>query len=233
MRPDLAFDAPAGPDPPHDRTPGRVRDDRYPAVAALAVGAVLQWSVTDAYSLTRPGWLLPVLELALVAVLLITGVRGDRRHTSRRWLRLGLVALLTFDTAASAALLNASILTGSPHSGDAATLLQSAAAIYATNIISCSVWYWELDRGGPLARLTKAGLPDFCFPQMTLSHAAAPDWRPTYLDYLYLSLTNAAAFSPTDTLPLTHRAKALMALQSLISLTTILLVVARAISLLH
>jgi len=94
-------------------------------------------------------------------------------------------------------------------------------AIYLTNIIVFGLWYWELDN-------TRVEVADFLFPQM----ATKPSWRPTFFDYVYVSITNATAFSPTDTLPLTHRAKFLMTLQSVTSLAIVVLVTARAVNIL-
>jgi hypothetical protein len=99
-------------------------------------------------------------------------------------------------------------------------------------VLIFGIWYWELDRGGPARRLQPASTdrpPDFLFPQ-TLDARLARGWRPGFIDYLYTSYTNATAFSPTDTMPLSALAKSLMALQSLIALVTILLVVARAVN---
>lgn len=100
-------------------------------------------------------------------------------------------------------------------------------------MIAFGVWYWELDRGGPHDRSTAAGQPDLLFPQMTAGHLVAPTWKPGFFDYLYVSLTNATAFSPTDTMPLSQRAKGLMAVQALVALSTTALVVARAVNLLR
>ena len=131
-------------------------------------------------------------------------------------------------------LLDIRILSGEV-SNKAAVLLGSGGAIFVTNIIVFGIWYWELDRGGPFAR--RAGeqpYPDFMFPQMDPDTAklVKPGWRPTFLDYLYVSLTNAMAFSPTDTMPLARWAKGMMAVQSLVAVTTIALVIARAVNVL-
>ena len=113
-------------------------------------------------------------------------------------------------------------------------LLFAGAVLWLTNVLIFGIWYWELDRGGPARRLAQSNAsrpPDFLFPQMT-QPGLAPGWRPGFVDYLYTSYTNATAFSPTDTMPLSAMAKLLMAIQSLIALTTILLVVARAVNVL-
>jgi hypothetical protein len=94
------------------------------------------------------------------------------------------------------------------------------------------LWFWELDGGGPLERARNAERPDFLFPQMTDPRWAPPDWKPTLVDYMYVSFTNASAFSPTDTMPLTHAAKWMMTGQSLTALVTVALVVARAVNIL-
>ena len=98
-------------------------------------------------------------------------------------------------------------------------------------MIAFGLWYWELDGGGPAARL-RAQEPyrDFLFPQMSMPDKARPGWRPTFFDYLYVSLTNATAFSPTDTMPLTRKAKGLMSVQSIASLLTVALVAGRAVN---
>ena len=105
--------------------------------------------------------------------------------------------------------------------------------IWITNVLLFTVWYWELDRGGPLARrLEVLRAPDFLFPQMTEGLLGGIDWRAGYIDYLYTSFTNATAFSPTDTMPLTPVAKLLMLGQSMASLITLGMVFARAINIL-
>jgi hypothetical protein len=111
--------------------------------------------------------------------------------------------------------------------------LASAGAIYLTNVIAFGIWYWELDSGGPLARAAATRpYPDFLFPQMTQHHLASKNWEPRFGDYLYVSFTNATAFSPTDTMPMPRWAKALMSVQSAIALSTTALVIARAVNIL-
>ena len=116
---------------------------------------------------------------------------------------------------------------------DAGTLLANGAAIYVTNIVAFGLWYWEFDRGGPVARArAERAYPDFLFPQMSNPELASPDWAPNFIDYLYVSFTNATAFSPTDVMPLSRWAKVLMGVQSAVSLTTVGLVIARAVNIL-
>jgi hypothetical protein len=105
--------------------------------------------------------------------------------------------------------------------------------VWVSNVLIFSLLYWRIDRGGPEARANNAGTrPDWLFPQPGAPEDAPPDWRPTFVDYLFLGFSTATAFSPTDALPLTSRAKMLMMLESTMSLGTIVVVAARAINIL-
>jgi hypothetical protein len=105
--------------------------------------------------------------------------------------------------------------------------------VWMTNSITFGLWFWSIDRGGPLGRLEpNPPPPDFLFPQVSDASLATSDWQPRLFDYMYLSFTNSIAFSPTDTLPLTHLAKFLMLSEAQVSAFTILLVVARAVNIL-
>jgi uncharacterized membrane protein len=116
---------------------------------------------------------------------------------------------------------------------DANMLLLSGGSIWMANIVIFSLWFWELDRGGPGARAeARKSVPDFLFPQMASPEYGEKDWHPKYFDYFYVSVTNASAFSPTDTAPLSRWAKLLMLVQSLTSLITVGLVIARAVNIL-
>jgi hypothetical protein len=182
-----------------------------------------------------PRWPLIVLELLLIAVLTwLNPLKLTNATRLGRYATWALLAAITLDNTLSAVLLDVRILTGEV-SNKAAVLLGSGGAIFVTNIIVFGIWYWELDRGGPFAR--RAGerpYPDFMFPQMDPDTAklVKPGWRPTFVDYLYVSLTNAMAFSPTDNMPLARWAKGMMAVQSLVAVTTIALVIARAVNVL-
>ena len=119
------------------------------------------------------------------------------------------------------------------HAGDARSLLIDAVNIWLTNVIAFALWYWSIDRGGPASRdLTTHSMPDFLFPQMTMDDPRFTSWSPGFVDYLFLSFTNATAFSPTDTLPLSPRAKLLMMADAGVSLLTLALVAARAVNIL-
>lgn len=207
-------------------------ENRLPVAAAVLVAAVLQFALPQRYGIS-PRWLLPGLEVTLLAVVVaINPVRLERSNSFGRYASIALVFAITLGNGLAAGLLDANILNGKA-SGDATGLLADGASIYLTNIIAFGIWYWELDRGGPLARLDgRNPHPDFLFPQMGLEHLAPAGWRPEFLDYLYVSFTNVMAFSPTDTLPLSRWAKTLMAIQSMIALSTTALVIARAINIL-
>jgi uncharacterized membrane protein len=209
-------------------------ESRLPVLFALVAVIGLQLGIPKSYTVV-PRWPLIALELLLLVVLTwlnplrLTNATRLGRHAT--WV---LLAAITLDNTLSAVLLDIRILSGEV-SNKAAVLLGSGAAIFVTNIIVFGIWYWELDRGGPFAR--RAGekpYPDFMFPQMDPDTAklVKPGWRPTFLDYLYVSLTNAMAFSPTDTMPLARWAKGMMAIQSLVAVTTIALVIARAVNVL-
>ncbi|MGH3640014.1 MAG: hypothetical protein ACRDUX_13410 [Mycobacterium sp.] len=207
-------------------------ENRWPVVIAILAAVVIQHSIPVQYTVV-PRWPLVGMELLLLLVLLaINPVRLSRPTTVGKWASLALTAAITIDNTASAIVLAKRILSGEV-SNNAAVLLGSGAAIFVTNVIAFGIWYWELDRGGPFAR--RAGqqpYPDFLFPQMSDPDKARPDWRPTFVDYLYVSFTNVVAFSPTDTMPLARWAKGMMTVQSLVSMTTIALVIARAVNVL-
>jgi len=183
-------------------------------MVAIVAAAALQLFLSQKFTLIHPRWLLPLLELGLLASLTVINPLHMDRHTP-----IG----RNLDTK----------IIGGTAGANAGPLLGSAAAIYLTNIIAFGIWYWELDRGGPLGRAAARNPhPDFLFPQMTQEHLVSEHWEPHFGDYLYVSFTNATAFSPTDTMPLTRGVKFLMALQSAIALSTTALVIARAINIL-
>jgi len=193
------------------------------------VAALLLQLVLPANLVVGPTWVLPVLEAALLVPLLI-GVR--RRHPREsiwaRALSIALIAVINVANVVSLALLAYYLIHGGRANGH--QLILASISIWLTNVLIFGLWYWEVDRGGPGARLhPHPQPPEFLYPQMTAPKVAQPDWRPGFVDYLYVSLTNATAFSPTDTMPLTRRVKALMGLQAVASLLTVALVAARAV----
>ncbi len=181
----------------------------------------------------KPVVLLPVLEGALFIGLLIANpLRFERLSTPIRAGSIVLIFLITAANAISAVRLVAAIIenkgTGTP-----VDLLTTAGSVWATNVIAFALWYWEFDRGGPVHRaLGHAQFPDLMFPQMVSPELAPHDWSTRFVDYLYLSFTNATAFSPTDVMPLARWAKLTMTLQAAVSLALGALVIARAINIL-
>jgi uncharacterized membrane protein len=167
-------------------------------------------------------------EALLLVILTLFSLRAGQfmRHL-RRFLAILLIALISLANISSLGLIINQLL--SAHAINGKELLISALAIYLTNIIIFGLWYWELDSPTGTDAAATTVPADFLFPQMGNNNST---WNPTFFDYLYVSITNASAFSPTDTLPLTHRAKLLMTLQSLTSLVTVALVAARAVNIL-
>ncbi|MHB1928733.1 MAG: hypothetical protein ACYDEN_03580 [Acidimicrobiales bacterium] len=207
-------------------------EERWPVSAAVAVTIVLQ-AVLDRRLTLGPGPLLPGLEAILGVALFVANPRRiTRRSQALRLVSLSLVALTSLANGWASFALIRLIVTGRHHL-TAPTLLANGAAIYLTNIIVFGLWYWEWDAGGPAARAHEGRpFPDFLFPQDTASSLGRPGWFPTFVDYLYVSYTNATAFSPTDTMPLSRWSKLLMMVQSAVALVTVGLVVARAVNIL-
>lgn len=210
-------------------TPGEAR---WPVSVAMAVAIGLQVALPDRLNLSSR-FLLPAIEAVLLVVLITVNPRHiDRATGPLRLLGLALIAVASLANAYSAALLVIGLVEGT-EGKSAGPLLSTGAAIYLTNILVFGLWYWELDRGGPAARAQAIRThPDFLFPQMASPQITDPHWEPRFADYLYVSFTNATAFSPTDTMPLTRWAKLTMLLQSAVSLVTVALVVARAVNIL-
>jgi hypothetical protein len=205
-------------------------EQRWSVLTVIAVAITLQLLLPDEFVL-RPRTAAPVLEVLLCLVLLIRnpGPLHERRP-ALRVLSLIVIGILATTNAVSTGQLVYKIVTGVNVS--AVKILASGAAIWLTNVIAYALWYWEFDRGGPVARAQATRVtPDFLFPQMSDARLD-PNWRPTFIDYLYVSFTNATAFSPTDAMPLSRWAKMLMLAQATISLVTVGLVAARAVNVL-
>ncbi|HEY6568457.1 MAG TPA: hypothetical protein VI341_13155 [Actinomycetota bacterium] len=179
-------------------------------------------------------WVFPVLELAaLVAVMLRDPGRIDRRTHAARRATLILIALLSIGTLGGLVVLAFDVVDKSFAYVGATALLGRGAALWVTNVVVFSLWFWEVDRGGAAERAALSNIPpSFGFPEEAMPELAPDGWIPRYPDYLYLSFTNATAFSPTDTLPVRTWAKLTMMAESLISLITAILVIARAINVL-
>jgi hypothetical protein len=209
--------------------------------AALAVFTALLLYVTlPPKVIVGPLWLLPALTLVILVPLMIV---SPRRHKEPAWQRIASVvniALLNIFNIATIVLLFFWQL--SVHHRKAITgeqLLLAAVEIWLTNVIVYALWFWELDGGGPDVRADFAfeqepRRADFLFPQMALQPEICKrlNWNPRFFDYLFLSFTNATAFSPTDTFPLTRMSKWLMMAEAITSLVTIALIAGRAINIL-
>jgi uncharacterized membrane protein len=207
-------------------------EHRWPVALAILVAVALQL-LTPQKLAFDPKWLLPAVEATLLAVLLVVNpFRMNRESSVVRVVELALVAVATVAVVWSAGRLIVLLVVG--HGRDApSTVLASGGTIWLTNVLVFALWYWQLDSGGPAARANvRRPYPDLLFAQMTAQDLARPDWRPVFLDYLYLSFTNSTAFSPTDTMPLARWAKAAMMLQSAVSLLVVALVIARAVNIL-
>jgi uncharacterized membrane protein len=207
-------------------------ESRWPASAAIAVAIIFYLTLPERYTL-GPSWLMPCLELAiLVPMSFKSPHRTAKEGRLDQVLSVIMIGIVNSANMSSLVLLVYRLIYhGANVSGP--ELLWSSLGIWSTNVIVYALWYWEMDRGGPDQRLLENhSAPDFLFPQMSTPGCSKPDWTPSFIDYLYLAFTNATAFSPTDAMPLTSVAKALMLSQSVVSLVTITLVAARAVNIL-
>jgi uncharacterized membrane protein len=215
-------------------TTSRLPERRWPMAVAVLVAIGLQ-VITPHTGRLVFWWVFPVLEVAaLVAVMIRDPGRIDRRTRQARRATLGLIVLLTAGTLGGLVVLMLDIVDKNyaPQVG-ATALLGRGAALWVTNVVVFSLWFWELDRGGAAERAAVSNIPpSFGFPEEAMPELAPQGWMPRYVDYLYLSFTNATAFSPTDTLPVQTWAKMTMMGESVISLLTAILVIARAINVL-
>jgi hypothetical protein len=204
----------------------------YPAVAVLGILVMLAF-LPARYEIF-PAWIQLLLAVALAAPMLAAGFLPPNRLLYRIE-RYTAAIVLPLATCASLVLLAYVVRDmARPHPGlNGLTLLTTSIGIWVTNILVFALAYWQLDRGGPDGRATGwSGRVDFSFPHGDPSDGVPDDWQPEFADYLSLGFNTSAAFSPTDVLPLTRRAKMLMTLQSFISLVTVVAVGARAINIL-
>jgi hypothetical protein len=179
-------------------------------------------------------WLVVAAPYALLSVTLLFGLGRLVLHDRRREIVIALLALVWFFNVLGVAVLVVSLVSHSAVHITGRQLLLSGGVVWLANAIAFGLAYWELDSGGPVARALSTGTrkPDFQFPQDENPQLARDGWAPRLLDYFYVSLTNAMAFSPTDAMPLTRLAKLLMAAESTLSAITVLLVAARAVNIL-
>jgi hypothetical protein len=216
------------------RPPSTRHTRRWPASLAVLAVLVLQLLVPTQIN-TLPRWLMPALGFLLLVPLVWMNPFHLRRDEP--WLRSVEVVLVGVLVAVNAFYLAGMIFfLNNGDANEGRVLVKSALLIWVTNVVAFAVWYWEVDRGGPFARAPEhereAERADLLFPQMTVDLPGWKDWLPGFTDYLYVAFTNATAFSPTDTMPLTSRTKVLMGVQSAISLLTIAIIAARAVNVL-
>jgi hypothetical protein len=214
-------------------------ENRFPPAVAVLVAAAA-YALLPESLLIGPRFVIPITEMVLLAALMITNPTRFVRQT--RWSRLASTVLASVVIGANLVALGILISKLITPDQSGPSLLLAAMQVWLTNVIGFGLLYWELDRGGPVARRNteRDALPpaDWRFSQdenhdaiveVAASSSKATGWVPTFIDYLYVSLTNSSAFSPTDTMPLSSRAKALMGLQATAALFTSLLVIARAV----
>jgi len=212
----------------------QVGESRWPmAIAVLAAGG-LRAALPSQLRNGDARWAFIVVIVVLLAILVI----GDpgRIDRDKTWLRVmtgSLIGLISAVNAVAAIRLVAGIINAVKFSNDANVLLASGGAIWLSNVIAFSLWYWDLDRGGAAARARGSGpQPAFVFPEMDNVQYVGPGWSPKFLDYFHLSFTTAMAFSPTDVSAIKPWAKLMMMAEEAISLIVAILVVARAVNIL-
>ena len=184
-------------------------------------------------------WAVPILTVLLLAPLVLSVPRGRllasaeaqaaRFGVTRRVASLAVLGLITVATASAVVLLIHYLISGA--ATQAPLLLRAGIRMWCMNVLLFALWFWQLDGGGPMARRLGTGGRDFVFPQETLE--GGERWQPHFLDYLYVAFTNGTAFSPTDAMPLSIWAKMLMLVQSAVSLLVAILIVARAVNIVH
>lgn len=222
--------------------------DFWLARGAMALIAGLQLLFVNPHLTFGPRWVAPAFEITMLIPLSVATAWAQQRARvateahhwlaiarHRRWIRSLAVVLtvvimaINFEALVS---VTRALLHGSK-GPSGASLLIDALNIWFTNVVVFALWFWNIDRGGPAARgLVSRSAPDFLFPQMLGEGDEDPHWSPGFLDYFYVSFTNATAFSPTDTMPLSVRSKMLMAVEAFVSLLTVGLVAARAVNIL-
>ncbi|MFC5501791.1 DUF1345 domain-containing protein [Lysinimonas soli] len=214
------------------RTPRAIPEQpeqRWPAIVAVTV-AVVVYVLLPSTFLGIPRYILPIVATLLLIPLIVLNPRHFTRETAwSRWLSITLGGVLTIANQIEVVGVVQELLSSSAHGPQ---VLLTALQVWVTDIIAFGLVYWEVDGRGPVSRRlpNDPEARDFRFPQEDTGKPTS--WRPAFFDYLYFSLTNMMAFSPTDVMPLTHRAKALMAVQSITGFGLLALVIARAVNIL-
>lgn len=210
-------------------------ENRLPmAIAVIVSGALYEFLPSDFRLWSAASFAYPAFLLVFLGILIVAD--PGRIDRERRWLRVTtglMIGLIVLATVVSAVRLIVGILTDASFS-TAGQLLTIGGVIWVTNVVAFSLWYWDADAGGAAARAAgSTRVPtSFVFPEMGVPELVAPNWYPRYLDYLALSFNTAMAFSPTDVSAIRHWAKMLMVGQSILSISIVALVIARAINIL-
>lgn len=180
-------------------------------------------------------WLIAAVPYGVLAIVFASGLGRPQGIDRRRRVAGSLLAIIVAFSIVETGLLIVTLVSPSSHGVSGPQLLMSAVVIWTSNVIAFGLAFWELDCRGPVHRALAArrAVPDIQFPQDENPALARPGWTPHLVDYMYLSLTNSIAFSPTDAMPLSRHAKGLMAIESAISIVAVLFVAARAVNILH
>jgi uncharacterized membrane protein len=224
-------------DPAEDSVAVSLGESRWPPAIAVFIFVVLNVSLRlwlpSERAITMP-WLLPGVEVLLLAVLLISDpVSTNKQAHRKRRIAIVLVGLLVAAALGATVVLISHLIEGSPQTNSGGRLLAAGALVWIGNIVAFSLVYWIFDSGGPRARAHRERqYPDLVFPQTGTPELVPDGWHPVYVDYLYLGFSTSTAFSPTDVLPYAHWAKLAMGVQSAVSLAVIGLVIARAVNVL-
>ncbi len=214
-------------------------EQRLPPAIAVVVAGVA-YALLPSSLLFGPRYVIPGLEVLLLIALIATNPRRMTRET--KWSRLASIALACLIILTNMVALGLLVHALTDPDTPGGPLLIAAMQVWLTNVIGFGLLFWEMDRGGPVARRvtprTKMQPAEWRFSQdenadtideVAISSSDKAGWIPTFIDYLYVSLTNSSAFSPTDTMPLSSRAKVLMGIEATAALLTSLLVIARAV----
>jgi hypothetical protein len=216
-----------------DAIDARIGESRWPPIVAIVVFIALNVAVRlwlPREGAVRVPWLLPAIEVVLLVVLLTSNpTRASERRRMHRT-AIVLVCLLVVAALWATVFLVDDLIRGKGVSNKPSELLASGGIVWLGNNLAFALLYWLMDAGGPAARLKRMTPVDFAFTQQLSPEVAPRGWRPVFLDYLHLGFTNATAFSPTDVMPLTLRAKYAMLVQSTVALALFGLVVARAVN---
>jgi hypothetical protein len=211
----------------------RIGEARWPPIAAIVVFMALNVAIRiwlPSEGAAHIPWLLPAIEAVLLVVLLTADPSGPAERRRLRHVALALVWTLVAAALWATAMLVDDLIKGTGVANEPDELLASGGIVWLGNNLAFALLYWLMDGGGPFLRARRLGAVDFAFTQHLSPEVSPPGWRPVFLDYLHLGFTNATAFSPTDVMPLTLRAKYAMVVQSTVSLALFGLVVARAVN---